>query len=166
MLIVKYHQNRLTRFHIGSYRVEGEGDSKITHPPADVLIYPGTNYITDPVEVAGLKKCKQFQESVAATKAQKESGKPLMGVEFEEFADADKAKAKPAAGEEVVPVNPYEKVPASKMLETIKESINIKELEEMAKVEVRANVQTAITNRIKKLRKEAKGARDGAEETD
>ncbi len=166
MLIVTYHQNRMTRFHIGAYRTEGTAESKITHPPKDVQIFPGTNYITDPADVKGLKENKQFQESAAATKAQKEAGKPLMGIEFEEFEDgkAPAKGAKPVPGEDAVVVNPYEKVPAAKMLDTIAKSINIKELEEMAKVETRANVSTAISKRITKLRKEAKNGREGSEE--
>ncbi len=164
VMAVKFHQNRKTIFWIGGYRADGEGGS-LTHP-LECVINPGYNMISDPDIVAGLLKDSAFQESIAATEKQKRKGKKLQGVEIELFdAPAPKTQTKAEADadaddDEVPKQNMWEKVPPARMLDIIKDCVDVSRLEEMQKVETRANVSAALAKRITFLHKDAKNARD------
>ncbi len=166
VMVVTFHQARKTIFWIGPYLKDGEHGS-ITSPK-ECVINSGKNLISDPDDVAALLRDSAFTDSIKATERQKKKGKTLKGIEIELF-DAPSEKAKPAVDpdaevdeedDETPKVNMWEKVPPAKMIEIVKECIDIKRLLEMQAVETRANVSAALTSRIRFLRRDAAKARD------
>ncbi len=145
MLIVTYHQTRMTHFFLGLPQTNGEGLVQAEK----VRIYPGVNFISDPAVAKALLENEAFKASVAASAAQKASGKPQMGCTYEVVKEDD---AKAEEGKPAGKRNPSKKIPDEDIAGLIEACVDIKQLEALAETETRANVQTKITARIAAIR--------------
>lgn len=156
-LVVKYHQTRITSFSLGA----PNGEKGENFEAAEKFwIKPGSNTITDPAMAAALLANPEFQKSCEATKKAKANGKIPMGCEVTEYPENWKvapveAKGDKAATEGVLGKNPWGKTPEDAMTNLINDCNDVKQLEDMKKVEDRAPIQTLIIERLAAIRKGA-----------
>ncbi len=164
-LVVKYHQTRMTCFSLGGPNGE-KGEN--FEAAAKLWLKPGSNTVTDPAIAKLLLENPEFQKSCEATKKAKANGKLPMGCEVMEYPENWKVAPVEAKGDKpgtegVLGKNPWGKTPDDAMAQLIADCNDVKQLEEMKKVEDRAPIQTLITERLAAIRK---GVTDGDEDDD